>query len=44
MGETMKSISQYYGIKLRLLYKKNNMREWEEPVAGQLLYMRDRKK
>jgi LysM repeat protein len=44
MGETMKSISQFYGIKLRLLYKKNNMREWEEPVAGQLLYMRDRKK
>ncbi|MES2140630.1 MAG: glucosaminidase domain-containing protein [Bacteroidota bacterium] len=44
MGETMKSISQFYGIKLRLLYKKNNMREWEEPVAGQLLYMRDSKK
>lgn len=44
MGETMKSISQFYGIKLRLLYKKNNMREWEEPVAGQLLYMRDTKK
>lgn len=44
MGETMKSISQFYGIKLRLLYKKNNMREWEEPIAGQLLYMRDTKK
>ncbi|MDP1747797.1 MAG: glucosaminidase domain-containing protein [Bacteroidota bacterium] len=44
MGETMKSISQFHGIKLRLLYKKNNMREWEEPVAGQLLYMRDTKK
>ena len=43
-GETMKSISQFYGIKLKHLYKKNNMREWEEPVAGQLLYMRDTKK
>ncbi len=44
IGETMKSISQFYGIKLKSLYKKNNMREWEEPVAGQLLYMRDTKK
>ena len=43
-GETMKSISQQYGIKLKLLYRKNNMREWEEPVAGQQLYMRHRKK
>ncbi|MCE9539826.1 MAG: glucosaminidase domain-containing protein [Bacteroidetes bacterium] len=44
MGETMKSISQFYGIKLKYLYKKNNMREWEEPITGQLLYMRDMKK
>jgi LysM repeat protein len=43
-GETMKSISQFYGIKLKQLYKKNNMREWEEPTVGQELYMRDRKK
>ncbi len=43
-GETMKSISQRYGIKLKLLYRKNNMRKWEEPVAGQQLYMRHRKK
>jgi LysM repeat protein len=43
-GETMKSISQLHGIKLKQLYKKNNMREWEEPVAGQKLYMRERKK
>lgn len=43
-GETMKSISQLYGIKLELLYKKNAMREWEEPVVGQQLYLRQRKK
>lgn len=43
-GETMKSISQKHGIKLKQLYKKNNMREWEEPVVGQKLYMRERKK
>ncbi|MES2590551.1 MAG: glucosaminidase domain-containing protein [Bacteroidota bacterium] len=43
-GDTMKSISQLYGIKLTQLYKKNNMMEWEEPVIGQQLYMRERKK
>lgn len=43
-GDTMKSISQFYGIKLKQLYKNNNMMEWEEPVIGQQLYMRERKK
>lgn len=43
-GDTMKSISQKHGIKLKQLYKKNNMREWDEPVVGQKLYMRERKK
>jgi len=39
-GETMKSLSQFYGIKLRKLYLKNNMKEGEEPKAGDTLYMR----
>ncbi len=43
-GETMKSISQLYGIKLKLLYSKNNMKDWDEPAAGQKLYMRQNKK
>lgn len=43
-GETMKFISQFYGIQLKQLYKKNNMREWEEAVPGQKMYMRERKK
>ena len=43
-GETMKSISQLHGVKLKQLYKKNNMRGWEEPVVGQQLYLRQRKK
>lgn len=43
-GETMKSISQLHGIKLKSLYRKNNMKPGEEPVPGQQLYMRSRKK
>lgn len=43
-GETMKSISQLHGIKLKKLYKKNNMKPTEEAVVGQKLYMRGKKK
>jgi LysM repeat protein len=43
-GETMKSISQLYNIKLKSLYKKNRMKETDEPTPGQQLYMRHRKK
>ncbi|MFL5765418.1 MAG: glucosaminidase domain-containing protein [Bacteroidia bacterium] len=39
-GETMKSVSQLHGIKLKMLYKKNNMKPGEEPKAGQKLYLR----
>ncbi len=39
-GETMKSISQHYGIKLKALYKKNNMQPGSEPTLGQQLYLR----
>jgi LysM repeat protein len=42
-GETMKYISQYYGIKLRKLYLKNNMKEGEEPNVGDTLYLRKNK-
>ena len=43
-GDTMKSVSQLYGIRLRSLYKKNKMKPGEEPVIGQQLYMRASKK
>lgn len=43
-GETMKSISQDYCIKLKQLYKKNNMHPGEEPSVGEVLNMRSRKK
>lgn len=42
-GETMQEISQLYGIKLRLLYKKNNMEEGTKPETGQKLWLKKRK-
>lgn len=42
-GETMKSISQLHGIKLKKLYKKNNMKAGEEPKVGEQLFMRAQK-
>jgi LysM repeat protein len=43
-GETMRSISQQYAIKLNSLYKKNNMKPGEEPQPGETLYLRQTKK
>jgi len=42
-GDTMKSISQLHGIKLKKLYKKNNMKPGEEPKLGEKLYLRQNK-
>jgi LysM repeat protein len=42
-GETMKSISQLHGIRLKSLYKKNNMEPGAEPQPGTVLYLRKRK-
>lgn len=42
-GETMRSISQLEGIKLKALYKKNNMKPGKEPKTGETLYMRKSK-
>ena len=36
-GETMYSVSQIHGIKLKYLYKKNRMDEGSEPYVGQKL-------
>lgn len=36
-GETMYDISQRYGVKLKKLYKKNNMRAGAQPYDGQKL-------
>lgn len=42
-GETMHSISQHYGIRLRVLYRKNRMEPGHEPVAGTELWLRKTK-
>ncbi|MCK4662786.1 MAG: glucosaminidase domain-containing protein [Bacteroidales bacterium] len=43
-GETMYSISQLYGIKLKSLYKKNLMKQGSEPKEGNELWLRKKKK
>jgi LysM repeat protein len=43
-GETMRSISQMYGIKLKRLYHYNNMKPSQEPKPGDTLFMRKYKK
>mgnify|MGYP002338715645 CR=1 FL=1 len=42
-GDTMRSISQLYGIKLEELYEKNNMEEEEKVEPGQKLWLRSQK-
>ncbi len=42
-GETMYSISQMYGIKIKKLYEKNLMDEGTEPGVGQKLWLRNLK-
>lgn len=43
-GENMHSISQLYGIKLKRLYKRNCMKEGWEPVAGEQIYLRGKRR
>ncbi len=42
-GESMKSVSQLHGIKLKKLYKKNHMKPGQEPKPDDVLYMRSTK-
>jgi hypothetical protein len=42
-GETMRSISQLYGITLKQLYKKNRMKKGTEPRTGQMLWLQEKK-
>jgi LysM repeat protein len=43
-GENMREISQLYGIKLKALYKKNNLSEGHEPEAGTVLFLQKSKR
>ena len=42
-GETMYSISQLYGIKLKHLYRRNRVGSSYEPTEGEKVYLRGRK-
>jgi LysM repeat protein len=39
-GETMKKISQQYGVKLNKLYKRNHLPRGTEPKTGTVIYLR----
>jgi LysM repeat protein len=39
-GESMHFISQAYGVKLRLLLRRNNMKYGDQPKPGQTIYLR----
>ncbi len=43
-GESMYAISQRYGIKIKALYKRNNMEVGQEPTAGTELSLRKKVK
>lgn len=43
-GDTMRSISQLYGIKIKHLYKKNNLVMGSQPRVGDKLSLRKKKK
>ncbi len=43
-GETMHYISQLYGIKLSYLYWRNRIKKGQQPVPGQIIYLRKKGK
>ena len=42
-GESMHDIAQKFGVKLSKLYSKNRMSEGQQPKAGQLIYLQQKK-
>ena len=38
-GETMRSVAQLYGIKIKKLYRMNKLDEGAEPKEGDVLYL-----
>lgn len=42
-GEDMRQISQQYGIKLKVLYRKNRMVAGSEPQEGEVIYMQKKR-
>lgn len=42
-GDTMRFIAQRFGLRLKPLLRRNRMRAGDEPVTGQIIYMRYKK-
>ncbi|MDP3913724.1 MAG: glucosaminidase domain-containing protein [Bacteroidota bacterium] len=42
-GDTMHYIAQRYALRMKPLLKRNRMKKGEEPVAGQLVYLRNKR-
>lgn len=42
-GETVYSISQHFGVKMKWILKRNNMEEGDEPTEGQKIWLRGNK-
>lgn len=42
-GETMHYISQRYGLKLKPLYRRNRMKQGEQPDPGEIIYLRNKR-
>jgi len=43
VGETLYSIAQQYGIRLKALYKKNKLQDDREPLVGQIIVIRGKR-
>jgi LysM repeat protein len=43
IGETMFSMSRDHGIQLRELYEKNLMKEGDQPLQGEVVYLREKR-
>jgi hypothetical protein len=42
-GDTMHYISQLYGLRLKPLLKRNRMRAGDEPMTGEIMYLRNKR-
>lgn len=42
-GDSMHFIAQRYGVKLKTLYRRNRMKDGEEPKQGDVIYLRNKR-
>jgi hypothetical protein len=43
IGETMFSMSRDHGIQLHELYEKNLLKEGDQPLQGEVIYLREKR-